>query len=402
MAKVVLAYSGGLDTSVAVRWLKEEKDLQVLTLSVNLGQSVDLEVVGEKAIETGAVSAHVSDLREKFVNEYLWPAVKAGALYGEGYPLATALGRPLIVEEPVKIAEDNGAEYIAHGCTGKGKDQVRFETASEGPAPHLKVIAPLREGDMKTRDAEIEYAKRFNIPIEVTKAKPYSYDRNLWGLSAECGILEDPWNGPPADAYEMTVDPLKAPKAPQVMVIGFEKGVPVSLDGEAMDGIPLIEKLNEVAGAHGVGRLDCLEDRVVGIKSREIYEAPAAVAIHTARNALAYLTLSKEVLEACAPLSAKYGRLIYNGQWFSDVRRCLDAFFDKANEYVTGEVRLRFYKGLVVPEGRRSDCALYDFGLASYGDEDSFDHDAAEGFVKIWSLPLAGEAKRAKKAGGAL
>jgi len=400
MPKVVLAYSGGLDTSVAVRWLKEERNLDVLTFSANLGQQIDLEAVAEKSLETGAKSAHVGDLRERFVDDYIWPTVRAGALYGEGYPLATALGRPLIVEELVSLAEENGAAFVAHGCTGKGNDQVRFETAVAGLAPHLKVIAPLREWHMKTRDDEIDYARRYNIPIEVTKEKPYSYDRNLWGLSVECGELEDPWNRPPEDAYEMTASPESAPDQAETIVLGFEEGIPVTLDGERLGGVELIEKLNETGGRHGVGRLDCVEDRVVGIKSREVYEAPGATIVHAGRSAIANLACSKEVLRVSENLSALYGQLIYEGLWFSDIRRALDEFYRKANEVVTGEVRMRLYKGSVVVEGRRSPESLYDLKLASYGEEDAFDHEASTGFVKIWSLPRMVEAIRARRSEG--
>jgi len=397
MAKVVLAYSGGLDTSVCIHWLKEKKGLQVIAFSANLGQGEYLEALGEKAISTGADSAHIADLREEFVKNYIFPALKANAFYHGGYLLATALGRPLIAAEMVKVARENGCEYVAHGCTGKGNDQVRFDASIAALAPELKVIAPLREWSMKSREEEIEYAKKYRIPVELTKKSPYSIDRNLWGISIECGVLEDPWQEPPADAYFITKRPEEAPDAPTYLEIEFEKGVPAAIGGERMEGVALIEKLNLIGGRNGVGRIDSIEDRLVGIKSREIYEAPAATILCAAHRALEALTISRDLLQFKEIVSQKYGQLVYNGLWFSEFRRALDAFSDYTQKYVTGTVRVKLFKGSCVVVGRKSPYPLYEKSLATYTAEDTFDHKAAEGFIKIFSGPLALEAKRKEK-----
>lgn len=392
MAKVVLAYSGGLDTSVAVHWLKAEKGMDVVTFSADLGQGEYLEPVGERALEMGAASAHVSDVRKKFVEEYILPGLKAGAVYEGGYPLATAFGRPLIGAELVKIARKEGCRYVAHGCTGKGNDQVRIEASVAALAPELEIIAPLREWNMKSREDEIEYCRKYNIPIDVTAAKPYSYDRNLWGVSIECGSLEDPWNSPPEDAYLMTVNPEAAPDEPIDVEVSFTQGVPTALDGEKMDALDIITKLNEIGGKHGVGRFDQVENRLVGIKSREVYEAPAAVILHSGLKALEALVWSRDLMHFTGALSERYSHLVYDGRWFTALRDCLDAFFDKAHEVTTGDVRMKLYKGACTTTGRRSKYALYDMNLATYSADDTFDHSAAEGFIKIWSLPMKAEA----------
>jgi argininosuccinate synthase len=392
MAKVVLAYSGGLDTSVIVHWLKHEKGMDVVTFSADLGQGEYLEPIAERALSIGAVSAHVEDVREKFVAEYVTPALKAAALYEEGYPLATALGRPLIGAELVDIARKEGCQYVAHGCTGKGNDQVRIESSVAALAGDLKMVAPLREWDMKSRDEEIEYCEKNGIEMEVTKAKPYSYDRNLWGVSVECGVLEDPWNSPPEDAYLMTVSPEAAPDEAEEVVVGYTRGVPTSLDGEEMSTLDIINKLNKLGGKHGVGRLDQVENRLVGIKSREVYEAPGAVILHKGLRALEALCWGRDLLHFAKGLSTRYSTLVYDGRWFTPLRESMDAFFDKAHEVTTGEVRVKLYKGGATVVGRRSRFALYDMKLATYTPEDSFDHTAAEGFIKIWSLPMRGEA----------
>jgi len=396
MAKVVLAYSGGLDTSVIVHWLKNEKGMDVVTFSADLGQGEYLEPVAERALEIGAVSAHVSDVRKTFVEDYVIPALKAAAVYEEGYPLATALGRPLIAAELVKIARDEGCEFVAHGCTGKGNDQVRIESSVAALAPELKIVAPLREWNMKSRDEEIEYCETNNINIEVTKEKPYSYDRNLWGVSVECGALEDPWNAPPEDAYLMTVNPQAAPDEPVEVVVGYTKGVPSALDGQDMPALEIIDKLNKIGGRHGVGRIDQVENRLVGIKSREVYEAPAAVILHAGLRALEALCWSRDLSHFATLLSQRYSRLVYDGRWFTSLRESMDAFFNRAHEVTTGEVRMRLYKGSCTVVGRRSPKALYDVHLATYTPEDTFDHAAAEGFIKIWSLPMKGEARQKK------
>ena len=394
--KVVLAYSGGLDTSVCVRWLNKERNLQVVAFSANLGQEESLEPLGERAVEAGASSCHIIDLRERFVHDYIWRAVKANAAYEQGYLLATALGRYLIATEQVRIAHEEGAKYIAHGCTGKGNDQVRFEAAVAALDPKLKVIAPVREWNMKSREEEIEYARKYNIPLPPPKVSKYSYDRNLWGTAIECGELEDPWAEPPADAYVMTTAPEDAPDQSQYVDLEFEGGVPVALEGEKLGGVELIEKLNKIAGRHGVGRTDFVENRLVGIKSREVYEAPAGTVIYTAHRALEALTLSRDVLHFKDLLSQRYAELIYTGLWFSDLRRALDAFFDQVNTDVVGSVRLKLYKGSCVAVGRKSPRSLYSKAMATYTPEDQFDHKASAGFIHIWSLPLKGESRRRK------
>jgi len=397
MAKVVLAYSGGLDTSICIPWLKEHKDVEVIAFSADVGQGEDLTPLPEKAKKSGAIDIRIVDLRERFVNEYVWPALRAGALYGEGYLLATALSRPLIAAELVRIAEETGAEYVAHGCTGKGNDQVRIEAGVTALAPQLKVLAPLREWDLLTRDQEIEYAAERGIPVPVTKSSPYSYDRNLWGVAIECGVLEDPWERPPEDAYLMTKSPADAPDEAVEVEIAFEKGIPVSLDGEALGGVDLIERLNALGGEHGVGRLDVIEDRLVGIKSREVYEAPAGAILDTAHKAVESLCLPKTVLEMQRVLALRYGRLAYNGLWFCLLREALDGFFERTQAEVTGSARVRLFKGTVTPTGRKSDRTLYDKGLSTYDVGDSFDREASEGFVKLWSLPLGVEGARGRR-----
>ncbi len=397
MSKVVLAYSGGLDTSVIVHWLKAEKGMDVVTFSADLGQGEYLEPVAERALEIGAVSAHVEDVREKFVKEYLMPGLKAGACYEGGYPLATAFGRPLIAAELVKIAREEGCQYVSHGCTGKGNDQVRIESTVAALAPDLKMIAPLREWKMKSRDDEIEYCRKNNIDMDVTAEKPYSYDRNLWGVSIECGILEDPWASPPEDAYLMTVAPEAAPDEPVEVEIGYQRGVPAALNGRSMGALDIINELNEIGGAHGVGRFDQVENRLVGIKSREVYEAPAAVILHGGLRALESMCWSGDLMHFVAPLRERYARLVYDGRWFTQLRDTLDAFFDEAHKVTTGEVRVKLYKGTATVTGRRSKYSLYDMSLATYTCDDSFDHSAAEGFIKIWSLPAKGEARRGRQ-----
>ena len=390
MARVVLAYSGGLDTSVAIQWLKDEKKLDVVTLSVDLGQGEDLEPAKKRAIKNGAVEAHVVDLREAFVEEFVFPALKALAYYGEGYLLATALGRPLIARELVNYARKSGADFIAHGCTGKGNDQVRFEVTAAALAPELKVIAPLREWSLKSREEEVAYARSHGLEIgDVSEKKIYSYDHNLWGISIECGELEDPWNAPPEGAFLITQLPEKAPDKAEEIVVGFKSGVPVSLNGKEMNGVELIEKLNKLAGAHGVGRIDQVEDRLMGIKSREVYEAPAGHVLHIALKALQHLTLPRDVLHEARVLGMRYGELVYNGLWFTGLRRALDGFFNEMNRNVTGEVRVRMYKGSARVVGRKSPYALYVHSLSTYDASDKFDHSASVGFVKLWGLPTA-------------
>jgi argininosuccinate synthase len=395
--KVVLAYSGGLDTSVIIPWLKEKKGAEVITFSADLGQGEELTPLRDKARQSGAVKACVEDLRERFLNDFVLPALRARAAYANGYLLATALGRPLIGRELVRVAREHGADAVAHGCTGKGNDQVRIEAAVRALAPELEVIAPVREWDFKSREEEIDYAAERGIPVPVTKQSPYSYDRNLWGLSIECGALEDPWTSPPEDAYQLSVSPEKAPAEPLRVEIEFEQGRPVALDGRKLNPLELVGRLNELGGAHGVGRLDVVEDRLVGIKSREVYEAPAGTILFAAHKALVELTVSRDLIHLAAPLSAEYGRLVYYGLWFSPQREALDGFFAELNRPVCGTARVRLYKGSAVVEGRKSPLSLYQERLATYTAADEFDHSAAQGFIKLWCLPLAAEAARAGK-----
>ncbi len=394
--RVLLAYSGGLDTSCCIHWLARERGYEVLTFTCDLGQGEFLNPIREKALASGAVEAHVADLRAPFLEEFCFPALRAGAYYGDGYLLATALGRPLIAREMVRLAREKGATAVAHGCTGKGNDQVRFEAAVAALAPEITVIAPLREWDMKTREEEIAYLQKHNIPCEVTGEKKYSYDRNRWGNAIECGVLEDPWKAPPEEAYLCTVEPEGAPQEPARIEIGFEQGIPVSIDGRRPGAVELVQEIGRVAGAHGVGRIDVVEDRLVGIKSREVYEMPAAAVLYAAHRALEALTLSKDVRSFQAQLSARYGQLVYDGLWYSDLRSALDAFFAESQKVVQGSVRMKLSRGGAAAEGRRAGESLYEQALATYSEGDRFDHSAAEGFIKIWSLPQKSEARRGR------
>lgn len=385
--KVVLAYSGGLDTSVAVVWLKEQ-GYDVITMTADVGQqAVDLEAAKSKALRTGAEKAYVLDLKKRFVEQFVWPSLKANGMYQSVYPLNSALSRPLIAEVLVEIAKKEGAVAVAHGCTGKGQDQVRIEVCANALDPNLAVLAPVRDWCF-SREAEMEYAKDHGIPVQATHASPYSIDDNIWGRSIECGILEDPWNEPPSDAYALTSEPEDAPEHPEYVEIQFEGGVPVALDGVHMDGPTLIEKLNARAGKHGVGRIDMVEDRLVGFKSREVYECPAAITLINAHRALESLTLDKKVLAAKKELEAKFGELAYEGYWFSPLKDAVDAFVNETQQYVNGTVKVRLYKGMAVVRGMKSPKSVYSETLATYSENDSFDHSAAVGFIKIWGLPI--------------
>ena len=390
--KVVLAYSGGLDTSVAIRWINEKYNLDVITVTVDVGNERDYEAVRQKALRTGAVKAYIEDAREPFVRDFVFPALQAGAQYQGVYPLATALARPLIAKILVDYARKEGASAVAHGCTGKGNDQVRFDVSIQALAPELKIIAPVREWRM-TRDEEIRYAQEHNIPVPVTAASPYSVDANLWGRSIEAGVLEDPWNEPPEDAFAWTINPRFAPEEPTYVTLDFERGVPVALGDERMEGIDLIARLGELAGSHGVGRIDHVEDRLVGIKSREVYEAPAALVLHTAHTALEELTLSREQLRFKQIVSAEMAQLIYDGRMFSGHYRDLAYYVASSQRSVTGSVRMRLLKGQAVAVGRRSPQSLYDFGLATYETGDQFDHEAAVAFINLYSLGLRTQAR---------
>jgi len=390
--KIVLAYSGGVDTSVAIKWLQEKYNVDVIAVTIDVGNEKDFKVVKEKAIKVGAIKSMVIDGKEDFVKYFIFPALQANALYEGQYPLATALSRPLMAKLLVDVAEAEGATAIAHGCTGKGNDQVRFEVGINALAPQMKIIAPAREWGM-TREQTIAYATKNNIPIPVTKKSPYSIDECLWGKSAECGALEDPWIEPPADVYTWTKSPADAPDEPQYVEIGFEKGIPVSLDGKKMDGIALIMRMNEIAGKHGVGRIDHIENRVVGIKSREIYEAPAAIALIMAHKGLEAMCMSKDQLRFKDQVSVQCADLIYNGLWFSQFNRDLSAYILSSQRYVTGTIRLKLFKGTATVVGRKSPWSLYNLSLATYDKGDKFDPKNSEGFIRIWGLPVKNQAQ---------
>jgi len=385
-SKVVLAYSGGLDTSVAIPWLREEKGLDVVAVTVDVGQPVDLERVRAKALASGAVAAYVADAKQEFAEEFLLPALRANVLYEGVYPLSTALARPLIGRHMVEVARREGAEFVAHGCTGKGNDQVRFDLSTTGLAPDLRVIAPAREWKM-TREDEVAYAGLHGIPVEATRTSPYSTDENLWGRSVECGILEDPAIEPPEEAYGWTTSPLAAPSEPTYATVEFAQGRPVALDGRPMPFHSMIETLNRSAGAHGVGRIDHLESRVVGIKSREVYECPAAVALLTAHRALEALILPRDLLDFKRLVEQRYSNLVYDGLWFTPLRAALDAFVLETQARVSGEVTLKLFKGAATVAGRRSPFSLYQTALATYSTGDQFRPEMAEGFIYVWGLP---------------
>ena len=386
MPRYVLAYSGGLDTSVMLKWLQETHGAEVVTFTADLGQKRELEGVREKALATGASRAVVADLRHEFIHEYVWPSLKAGALYQGIYPMATSLGRPLIAKHAVRVAREVGADAFVHGCTGKGNDQVRLEIGVRTLAPELRCMAPLRDWELRSREEEIEWARRRGIPVSATAASPYSIDENLWGLAIEAGALEDPWAAPPDDCWQLTTDPARAPERGEEITITFEAGIPVALDHEAQDGVQLVEQLNHVAGMHGVGRLDVIEDRLVGIKSREVYEAPAATVLHAAREALEQLVLDRETRRLKAMLGQELARLVYDGLWFTPLCEAIRAFVDTATQPLSGEVRMRLHRGTAVAVGRRSAQALYDHALATYGSGDAFDHRAATGFIELFGL----------------
>jgi argininosuccinate synthase len=385
--KVVLAYSGGLDTSVAVRWLEEKYNLKVITLTVDIGNVPDLETARQKALKVGAIKALIVDAKETFIKSYVFPALQADAVYEGQYPLSTALGRPLIVRLLVETAKKEKASLVAHGCTSKGNDQVRIDVGVAALAPELKVIAPAREWKM-TREQTIKYAQAHNIPVPVTKASPYSIDENLWGRGIECGVLEDTWNEPPEDVFLWTRSAEKTPARPAYLEIGFERGIPISLNGRKVEPVTLVQKVHELAGRHGIGRIDHVENRLVGIKSREIYEAPAAVVLLKAHQALEDLVLTKEQLRFKARVAAEYADLVYNGLWFTGMRQDLAAYVESTQRYVTGTIRVKLFKGNCQIVGRKSPYSLYDYSLATYDKGDVFDRSASPGFIHIWGLPV--------------
>ncbi len=390
--KVVLAYSGGLDTSVAIKWLSDKYNLDTIAVTIDVGNERDFSIIQQKALKAGAVKALVIDAKKPFVNHFIFPALQADAIYEGQYSLATALSRPLMAKLLVDTAMEEGASAVAHGCTGKGNDQVRFEVSINALSPHLKIIAPAREWGM-TREETINYAQRYGIPVPITVASPYSIDENLWGKSIECGVLEDPWVEPPEDAYTWTKSPTETPDKPGYVEIGFEQGVPVTIDKQELDGVSLIQRLNELVGGHGVGRIDHLENRLVGIKSREIYEAPAATALLQAHQALEAMTLSKEQLRFKQKVAVEYADLIYNGLWFTPLRQDLTAYVKSSQRFVTGTVRLKLFKGNCSVVGRKSPFSLYNYGLATYDKGDEFDQSASPGFIHIWGLPIRTQAQ---------
>ncbi len=391
--KIVLAYSGGLDTTVAVRWLIEERGFDVIALTVDLGSQPNLAAIRERALIAGASRCFVFDARRPFIERFCWPALQAGAVYQGQYPLATALGRPLIAQLLVEVAKREGAGWIAHGSTGKGNDQVRFDIATGALAPELRVLAPLRDGMSMTREQEIEYARQHRLPIELNPESPYSIDENLWGRSIEAGVLEDPLVMPPEGAYLWTRSVDDAAAAAQILELRFENGIPVELDGVRLDGAALVNELNHIGGRHGVGRIDMIEDRYVGIKSREVYEAPAALVLHQAHHALEDLVLAADAGRFKSLVAQEYAGLVYEGKWFTRHRVDLEAYVRSTQSVVTGRVRIKLHKGSAQVVGRSSPYSLYRPALATYSAGDAFDHQAAVGFIKLVGLPVRSQAE---------
>jgi len=396
--RIVLAYSGGLDTSVAIGWIAAETGAEVICVAADVGQGgEDLENIRQRALACGAVESVVLDLKTEFAEDYCLPALRANALYLERYPLVSALSRPVIAKHLAQAALQFGADTVAHGCTGKGNDQVRFEVGIGALAPDLKVLAPVRDSGM-TRDKAIQFAEDKGLPIDQSKRSPYSVDQNLWGRAVETGFLEDPWNAPIEDVYSYTADP-SVSREPDEVVISFIDGVPTAVDGTAVTVLEAIEQLNQRAGAQGVGRLDMVEDRLVGIKSREVYEAPGAIALITAHQELEDLTVERDLRRFKFSVEQRWTELVYDGLWFSPLRQSLDAFIDSAQRHVTGDVRLRLHGGRAVPNGRRGQGSLYDFDLATYDTGDTFDQSLSKGFVQLWGLPSRIAAQREYKLG---
>ncbi|MGH3333882.1 MAG: argininosuccinate synthase [Nocardioidaceae bacterium] len=391
--RVVLAYSGGLDTSVAIGWLADQTGAEIVAVALDLGQGgEDMEVIRERALACGAIESIVVDGKDEFAEEYCLPAIQANALYMDRYPLVSGLSRPLIVKHLAKAAGEHGATVVSHGCTGKGNDQVRFEVGIGALAPELRVIAPVRDYAW-TREKAIIYAEEHSLPIDVSKKSPYSIDQNVWGRAIETGFLEDIWNGPIEDLYSYTQDPATPREADEV-VIGFENGVPVSLDGKPVTMLQAIQELNQRAGAQGVGRLDMVEDRLVGIKSREVYECPGAITLITAHQELENVTVERDLARFKRSVDQRWGELAYDGLWFSPLKRSLDSFIAESQKYVTGEIRMTLHAGKATVTGRRSEHSLYDFNLATYDEGDVFDQSLAKGFVELWGLPSKIAAKR--------
>ena len=398
--KCVLAYSGGLDTSVCIKWLQDEKNLDVIAVVGEVGQEHEgLEQVKQRALETGAIDCIIADMREDFAADYLSKALYANANFENKYPLVSALSRPLISKYLVDTAHKYGAKYVAHGCTGKGNDQVRFETSIQALDPTLEIIAPVREWDMHTRQEEMDWAEAHGVTVPTTKSKPYSIDDNLWGRAIECGVLEDPMNRPPLGIYTMTTDPEKAPEKATEIEVEFKAGLPVAIDGEQMSYLDIIAKMNQIAGANGFGRIDMIENRMIGVKSRECYEAPGALALIVAHRGLEDMCLEREVLRYKLHLEHDWATMVYNGQWFSPLKHAVDAFMATTQQCVTGTVRLKFYKGNCTVTGRKSDFSLYDYGLATYDAADTFNHKAAKGFIDLYGLSTKVWAKNRREQG---
>jgi argininosuccinate synthase len=397
--RVVLAYSGGLDTSVAIGWIAAETGAEVVAVAVDVGQGgEDLDVIRERALTCGAVESVVVDARDEFADEYCLPALKANALYMNRYPLVSALSRPVIVKHLVAAARNHNATVVSHGCTGKGNDQVRFEVGIGALAPELSIMAPVRDSGM-TRDKAIAFAADRDLPVDVTKKSPYSIDQNVWGRAVETGFLEDVWNGPIEDVYSYTQDPTVTRDADEVLIT-FVDGVPTAIDGKPVTMLQAIEQLNERAGGQGVGRLDMVEDRLVGIKSREVYEAPGALALIEAHQHLEDLTLEKEASRFKRTVEQRWSELVYDGLWFSPLRRALDAFVEETSINVTGDIRMTLHGGRAIVTGRRSAASLYDYNLATYDAEDTFDQRLAKGFVELWGLPSRMAAQRDERLSG--
>ncbi|MBP2645183.1 MAG: Argininosuccinate synthase [Firmicutes bacterium] len=386
--KVVLAYSGGLDTSVIIPWLKENYHCEVIAMCADVGQGEELEPVHDKALKSGASKVYIQDLTKEFVEDYVWQVVKAGAIYEGKYLLGTSFARPVIAKALVEIAEKEGADAIAHGATGKGNDQVRFELTVKALAPHLKIIAPWRQWDIKSREDAIDYAEKHNIPVPVTKKRPYSMDRNIWHLSHEGADLEDPWNAPKDDVYMVTKTPEQAPDTPTYVEIQFEKGIPVAVDGQKMDAVPLLEKLNALGAANGIGIVDIVENRLVGMKSRGVYENPGGAIIYFAHRELEYLTLDRATMHFKEQIAVRYAELVYDGMWFSPLREALDSFVNTTQATVSGTVRLKLYKGNIMSAGAKSPYSLYHEGFVTFGRDEVYNQQDAEGFINLFGLPL--------------
>jgi argininosuccinate synthase len=386
--KVVLAYSGGLDTSIIIPWLKEKYDCEVIAMAADLGQGEELVGLQEKAVRTGASKCYIEDLRQEFVEDFLFPMLKSGAVYEGKYLLGTSIARPLIAQRQIEIAEREGADAVAHGCTGKGNDQVRFELTYKALNPKLTVIAPWREWHIRSREDAIDYAENKNIPVSASRDKLYSHDDNLWHRSSEGGMLEDPWKEPPAEIYKLTVSPEDAPDRPTIVTIDFEEGIPVGLDGEKVDSVSLVSELNRIGGENAIGRIDIVENRLVGIKSRGVYETPGGTLLYAAHRELESLVLTGGLLRYKDTIGPKYAELIYNGAWFTPLRESLDAFIEKTQEKVTGSVKMKLYKGNCIVLGRKSPYSLYREDYATFGEDDVYNQKDAEGFINLFGLPV--------------